>query len=237
MNFTQFLIEQQFQLEEKRNLNHKIWEDTDMHEDVKKALIDIAEAFVEFVDSKDLKVDDVTMTGSLANYTWHDQSDIDLHIMADMRKIECKETAQAFFDAKKALWNMEHDIRIKGFPVELYVQDMEEDHVSSGVYSLEYDKWLVKPKKSHPSIDDSYVIAKADKWKKMIDDLIKNKTNSKTTIDRLKKRLREMRKMGLDRDGEYSVENLAFKILRNDGYIEKLYDYARDMQDAELSLK
>jgi predicted nucleotidyltransferase len=236
MNFSTFLAERAFALGEKRNLNHAVFEDKTMKADIKKALMRVADAFVEFVDSDELKVVDIVVTGSLANYTWHDLSDIDLHIVADYSKCENEEDAVELFTAKKSLWNMEHTITIKGFPVELYIQGSEEEHVSSGVYSLKKDKWLVKPKKINPSIDDTYVIAKADKWKDRIDRVITHKVDSLPKIDAMKLRLRNMRKMGLDRDGEFSVENLAFKILRRDDYIDKLYDYASELEDNQLSL-
>lgn len=237
MKFLQYLKETQFNLDEKRNLNHNIWEDTTIKLEIKTALKAIAKQFIEFVDSSDMVVVDMIVTGSLANYTWHDKSDVDLHIMVDMSRVDNPEAVMELFNAKKQLWNLEHDISIKGFPVEMYIQDEQEDHVSSGVYSIMKNKWLTKPKKSHPSIDDSYVIRKADKWKSRIDDLIGNKVCNLTTIEKLKARLREMRKMGLDRDGEYAVENLAFKILRREKYIERLYDYAKNVQDKKLSLE
>jgi predicted nucleotidyltransferase len=237
MKFTEYLKETEFVLDEKRNLNHAIWEDMTIKPEIKTALKSIAKQFIEFVDSSELVVVDMIVTGSLANYTWHNKSDVDLHIMVDMSRVENPEAVLQLFNAKKQLWNMEHDISIKGFPVEMYIQDEEEDHVSSGVYSIQRNKWLVKPKKSHPSIDDSYVISKADKWKSRIDDLIGNKVCNSTAIEKLKARLREMRQMGLDRDGEFAVENLAFKILRREKYIERLYDYAKNVQDKQLSLE
>jgi predicted nucleotidyltransferase len=237
MNFIQYLAETDFALDEKRNLNHKVWEETTMKPEIKTALMVVAKQFIEFVDSGELVVVDIVVTGSVANYTWHDQSDIDLHIMADLSRADNKEMALELFNAKKAIWNSEHDVKIKGFPVELYVQDEKEDHVSSGVYSIQRNKWIVKPKKTNPSIDDSYVVSKANTWKSSIDGFIKNKSCNLTALEKLKARLREMRKMGLDRDGEFSVENLAFKILRRDKYIEKLYDYASTVQDKQLSLE
>lgn len=236
MNFTTYLAERDFVLGEKRNLNHKVFENKTMQEDVKKALMRVAESLVEFVDSDELKVVDIIVTGSLANYTWHDKSDIDLHLVVDMIKCTDAETSLALFGAKKSLWNMEHSVTIKGFPVEVYIQPSEEPHVSSGVYSLKKDRWIVKPKKINPSIDDAYVIAKADKWKDRIDRIITHKVDNTTKIETFKERLREMRKMGLDREGEFSVENLAFKILRRDDYIDKLYDYASELEDNKLSI-
>jgi len=45
-----------------------------------------------------------------------------------------------------------------------------------------------------------------------------------TLAVKLKKKILEMRKEGLSRSGEFSVENLVFKKLRNEGYIEKIIE-------------
>lgn len=237
-SLTQFLRENaKFALDEKRTLNPSIWKKDHIIPEVKTALLKIADAFIAFVGSKDMKVVDIIVTGSLANYTWHSKSDVDLHIMVEVPNTKYKDSLLELFSAKKSLWNAEHEVEIKGFPVELYIQPTTEKHASSGVYSLKSDKWITLARKSHPSIDDAYVIRKADNWKRKIDDLITHNSNNSAAIESFKKRLRDIRKMALDKDGEYAVENLAFKILRNDGYIKKLYDYSLALKDAQLSLK
>jgi hypothetical protein len=56
-------------------------------------------------------------------------------------------------------------------------------------------------------------------------------------IRRVKERITEMRKAGLDRAGEWSVENLVFKILRNLGLIDTVTEKIRELEDSELSLE
>jgi len=46
-----------------------------------------------------------------------------------------------------------------------------------------------------------------------------------------------MRGEGLAREGEFSVENLAFKVLRNMGYLDKIRQAAKDAEDDELTLE
>jgi hypothetical protein len=41
---------------------------------------------------------------------------------------------------------------------------------------------------------------------------------------RIKEKIQKMRKDDLAKDGEFSVGNLAFKMLRNEGYIGKIID-------------
>ena len=47
----------------------------------------------------------------------------------------------------------------------------------------------------------------------------------------------KMRKTGLETIGAYSVENLAFKVLRRNDYLEKLSNAKRKAYDKMLSLK
>ncbi len=54
---------------------------------------------------------------------------------------------------------------------------------------------------------------------------------------RVKERVTEMRKAGLERAGEWSVENLVFKILRNLGLIDQITEKIRELEDSELSLE
>jgi hypothetical protein len=54
---------------------------------------------------------------------------------------------------------------------------------------------------------------------------------------RAKEKIVTMRKSGLARAGEWSVENLVFKVLRNLGVIDQLADKIRELEDQELSLE
>lgn len=214
-----------------RELNPKIWEDGRLKLAVKQKLIEIARAFEEFVGIE-LEVEDYTITGSNANYTWTDYSDLDLHlIIPGTPSYEQRE----LFMAKKALWAEQHDITVKGLPVECYVQGADEPHHSTGVYSLVSDSWLVKPKKIRPDIDDSAVEAKKDAVLAQIELALLSRD-----LDRLrsvKDKITQMRQAGLERAGEWSVENLVFKILRNLGLIDEITEKIRELEDAELSLE
>lgn len=213
---------------------------------IREKLLKISDDFIESLGVK-FFVHDIVLTGSLANYNWSKYSDVDLHILIDFDEIEGVESKDSqmvynimkeFFDAKKNVWNEKHDIKIKGYDVELYVQDVDEPHVSSGVYSLLNNKWLVKPNKEKTSIDDRMIIQKGEEYEKKIDRLIKlSKTKDVSEkIDDLRKKLKSFRQSGLESGGEYSYENLTFKLLRRNGYIEKLLKLKTDIQDKKLSL-
>ena len=212
-------------------LNPKIWQDGNLDPEVRAKLIKIARAFEEFV-GVELEVIDYTITGSNANYTWTKHSDLDLHIIIPGR---ADDASRELYSSKKTLWGDQHDITIRGLPVECYIQGQEEPHHSTGVYSLVQNKWLVEPKKVKPDIDDASVSAKCDSLVRVTKEALQQ-----DDLDRLravKDKITTMRKAGLERAGEWSVENLCFKTLRNLGLIDDLTERIRQLEDEQLSLE
>ena len=214
-----------------RRLNPKLWHNGDLDLEVSAKLQDIAEAFEKFIGI-DLPVIDYTITGSNANYTWTEHSDLDLHLIVKGTVIDAE---RELYNAKTALWAEQHTITVKGLPVECYVQGEEEEHHSTGVFSIAKDRWLVEPKKIKPEVDDSAVERKKDSMIHDIETALLSKDLE--SMRRVKERITEMRKAGLDRAGEWSVENLVFKILRNLGLIDQITEKIRELEDAELSLE
>ena len=212
-------------------LNPKIWDDNRLSVEVAAKLEDIALAFEEFIGI-DLDVVDYTITGSNANYTWTNYSDLDLHLIIPGTP---SEEQRELFNAKKALWAEQHTITIKGLPVECYVQGEDEPHHSTGVYSLSKDTWLVEPKKVKPQVDDAAIEAKKDATLAQIEQALLSKDLDK--LRTVKDKITQMRRAGLERAGEWSVENLVFKILRNLGLIDQITEKIRELEDAELSLE
>ena len=217
-----------------------------MLDDVRKKLL---HASNDFLDSLGVEffIHDIILTGSLANYNWSEYSDVDLHILLDMdefgeenkNEILLRKIFKEFFDTKKDYWNNKHDIKIKNFDVEIYVQDLKEPHVSSGTYSIVQNKWIIEPEKSVPNIDDRQIIDKGQKVEERIDKLIK-KADEKDIIDQidcLRNKIKKFRQCGLENGGEYSYENLTFKLLRRNGSIDKLLKFKRDVIDNKLSIK
>jgi predicted nucleotidyltransferase len=229
-------------------LNPKIWENADSAKDsrmkpkVRESLMKIAEKFQGDL-SEDLKVDDVILTGSLANFNWSRYSDFDLHLVIDYKQFKNQsELYEELFQLKKQLFNNKHDIKIFGYEVELYPQDAEEQHFSSGVYSVQNDEWVKTPSKKAEEIDKETLRSKANSWKQKIEILISDiKKNglekSETKLKTFKDKLKEYRTAGLEKGGEFSYENLVFKYLRRSGLIEKLYDTVNKQSDKELSVE
>ena len=214
-----------------RRLNPKIWDGDTLKPEVADKLKQIAEAFEEFI-GVDIKVIDYTVTGSNANYTWTAHSDLELHLIIPGK---ASDEERELFSAKKSLWSEQHDITIKGLPVECYVQGEDEPHHSTGVYSIVRNEWLVTPKKVKPKIDDSAIEAKKDALLRLAESALLSKDLDQ--LRAVKDKITQMRKAGLERAGEWSVENLVFKILRNLGIIDQVSNLIRELEDAELSLE
>ena len=143
---------------------------------------------------------------------------------------------------KKQVYNQKRNIKIYGYEVELYPQDAEETHFASGVYTVKNDEWLTKPSKEKPQIEYSVLNKKIDTWVEKIETLITSVKKegliaNEKNIEKLKERLKDYRKSGLEKTGEFSYENLVFKYLRRAGLLEKLYDTVNRQTDKELSVE
>lgn len=221
-------------------LSPLIWNpDKTMKSDVRKILLNNAKRFIEFSGVENLIFVDVILTGSMANYNYNENSDLDIHIVLDFDQIsENKIFVGDFLRLKKTIWNNNLPIQVKGHDVEMYFQDSSEPHHSSGTYSLVKDEWVDKPMKKIININIPNLQLKAADIMSAIDDLEKNKNNEDflKRHQNLKEKIKQYRQAGLDRKGEYSTENLVFKILRNNGYLQKMIELKNQYLTKELSL-
>ncbi len=221
-------------------LNKKIWDGENLRPEVRAKLLTIVKEFYEFLEI-DAPIKKIMFLGSMANYNWSSQSDIDLHLFFDFSEInDDVELVKNLLDAKKTIWNDKHNINIKGYTVELYSQDLSEKNASIGQFNLYKNTWEQKPQYENFKIDKASIVTKTVSIIDQIENLENNKQLSRNEIyskgNELKDRIKKMRKGGLERGGEFSVENLAFKYLRNNGYLERLYDLTQDAYDTNLSL-
>ena len=217
-------------------LNPAAWDGDHLNLEVKDRLLEIAERFVSYLEIPDFKVLDIVLTGSMSNYNWTKFSDFDLHVITNYSDLKCDNIVAEFYHAKKKIWNDDHDITIYGYDTELYVEDSEKPPVSEGVYSILNDEWVKTPTYSPPSINNNAVNAKVRDLINQIDTAIST-ADDPADIKRISDKLAKMRRAGLDEAGEFSTENLAFKILRNMKYIDRLHKAYHQQQDDELSLK
>lgn len=218
-----------------RDLSPIAWDGDELKLEVRVALLKAAKFFTDYLEIPNFRVIDVVLTGSMANYNYTKFSDFDLHVVTRYSDLECDDLAEAFYRAKKTIWNDRHDITIGGHDVELYVEDVEQPPVSTGMYSLLQDQWIKKPDYNYPTIDDRAINLKVSDLVKQIDVAV-DRADDPEDIYRITDKLRKMRRSGLDTTGEFGVENLTFKILRNLGYIEKLEQEYNRQQDQDISI-
>jgi len=215
-------------------LNPAIWDNNKLNPEIKEKLLQIGKDFYADTET-DAPLKDVLFVGSLANYNWSDTSDFDVHVVIDFKDVdENVELVEKLVNALKSKWNDEHDIHLKGHNVEVYIQDVNKENRSTGVYSLMQDKWLSEPQKENIEIDKEKIQEKYNDFVRKINSAIKTQD-----IDKLKsiiKDVYDMRQAGLDKSGELSTENLVFKILRNRNYIEKLKQEIINLYDKKQSL-
>jgi len=216
-------------------LNPKLFVGTRLRPEVEKQLKIIAQDFLSEMGVKDLDVQDITISGSNAAYSYTDHSDLDLHILVDMNQLENDEVYREFFDLKKTIYNDSHNITINKIPVELYIQDSNQPVVSLGEYSILQNKWLRIPSKRRANFDQNSTKAKYDKLSSLIELALQSKDLSKLT--NVLKTIKRYRQAGLDKGGEFGPENIAYKALRSQGYITKLYALRDKLHSKHLSIE
>lgn len=231
-------------------LNPKLWVNNKLNSRVRLRLLDIADKFVDTLDISWVKPEDIVITGSLCNYNWSKYSDIDLHILINFKNVhERTDFVKSYFDSKKKIWNDTHDnLKIYGFPVELYVQDCNEDHISSAIYSLEKNKWIVEPNKDKMESlkgDKKKIITKVSDIIEIIDSYEKELDNETDIqkieilgkkVKKLFDKIKRARKHDLHKNGELGLMNIIFKSLRRCGYLKKLVDLKIETFDKIMSL-
>lgn len=193
---------------------------------------DFFKEFEEILKKKDII--DIQLSGSLANYNYTNLSDIDVQIIVSTKNVsdDSPEVVKEALNGIRFKWNLSHDISIRGYDLEMYIQEPETPHLGSGLFSLLNNKWIKNPPINPPEVDELDVEQKyqsiayeVDQLESRLVSLSSVPNNAKALYNRanmLKKRITKMRKEGLSKNGEFSVGNLTYKKLRNEGYIEKL---------------
>jgi hypothetical protein len=218
----------------RKNLNPALWQDGDMKPEIKQAIMNMAAEFQSFLGLDNLDVVDITVSGSNAAYTYTPHSDIDLHLVVKVPK-KLEGLYKELFDAKKNLYNMTHDQTIKGYKVEFYVQDERDPVQSMGIYSVINGKWLAFPKRQRANIDDLSILSKVDALTVRVNSCLQS--NDYEKCKKTWEDIKTLRKNGLEAEGEFSPENLAFKIIRTRGLTTQLFNHILELKDKQLSLE
>lgn len=229
----------------KDTLNPIVWEDGKMNEDIRERLLIIAEDFFDGLElGENIKYDDIILIGSMANYNWHRNSDFDIHLVIDYSQINDDfDLVEEYLTLQRKVWNNVHNIYIKGYPVEISIQNSVDELASAGIYSILKDKWISQPKHIEiPKGNEEKANRIANRIAKQIEDvyyeyntgesdLVDVYTDAKSIWQKIK-----TLRSGLAKHGEYDSKNLAFKKLRNDGYLEKITDLKSKAYDKIFSL-
>ena len=221
------------------HLNPKIWDNEQkLLPEVRSKIIEIVELFKKQLEEYEveLKIDDVYIVGSNANFNYNEHSDLDLHLIAD-ESIDCiKKHLPVIYQVYKTLFNKKYEITIRGINVELYVENKEQlSHVSNGVYSLK-DGWLKKPANTEiPEIDELTLAKKVQHWENRYLELTTDATVDK--IDAYINDIYALRQESINTEGEFGLGNLTFKEIRNLGYLDELKELKNELIGRELSLE
>jgi predicted nucleotidyltransferase len=240
-----FLNESQFDyelLKPKDKLHPSFWREKKLNTRVLRKLMEIAQ---DVIDSMSIKahIKDVTITGSIASFNWHNLSDIDLHIVLDFREIDSNtQLVKKMLDQSRINWNKVHNIMISSHECELYFQDINEKHEAVGVYSILEGTWIQEPTRINTNIDLQSTEKKAEAIAGSVDHLFdlfsdKRYDEAYNYASKIKNKIKKMRHGGLNREGVYSVENLAFKMLRNAGILQKLSSLKVNAYDKMMSME
>jgi hypothetical protein len=226
----------------KDTLCPKIWDKMKLKPEIAKTIKKIAEDFFKLLEIPNGKLIDILIVGSIANYNWSEFSDVDIHIVVDFSKLkDNQDFIKKHFDAEKNLWNKKHNITIANHDTEIYVQDLNEKLSSAGVYSVKTNSWIKKPNPKTFNIDKPLIKRKVKKFFDKLKSIKKDYDNKKFNnvikkIDLVKTQIKKMRQAGLESGGEYSTENIIFKILRRTDFLDIIDNIKNKAYDQETSL-
>ena len=230
-------------------LNPRFWINNKINSRVRLKLLDLADEFYDSLAVSWVKPKDIVLTGSIANYNWSKYSDVDVHILVDYKDVWKKtEFVQDYFDSKKQLWAEEHEgLKIYGFPVEMYVEDVNNQNPNSGIYSLNKNEWIVEPNDFQDAeLNEEYIKEVSAKIMTQIDEteekLKTEKDNHKlevlsTNMKKLFDKLHKQRKESLEKHGEMGTYNIIWKVLRRSGHLDKIWDIINNIYNKVNSIK
>lgn len=231
----------------KKQLNPKIWEKNKLKKNIRKRLIKIAKEFVKSTDIDFIPVD-IVIVGSIASFNWSKYSDIDLHIITDFKAInDNTELVKNYLYSKKCEWNTNHkDLKMYGYDVELYAQDVSEENASNGIYSVKYNHWIKIPSAKHKQLDKATIketaamyINKVEYYNRKFNELTSDKAFLllQQKVDYLYDLIIQGRKKSLPIEGEQAAGNIIFKVLRRSGHLEMINELKKKLFDKINSIE
>ena len=214
-----------------QSLNEKLWtKENTLKPEIKKKIEQVVDKFKEWLNDINISINinDVIIIGSNASYNYNSKSDLDIHIIVDCNN----DIMLKLYDAYKTMFNDTYNIKFKNINVELYVQNSIDELYSKGIYSI-YNGWIKEPNKEEMiEIDISNEIKSyINKYNNLLE------KPSLKGISNLIDKIYELRKSGLETNGEYSKENQIFKEFRKKGYLDKLKTLKTILEGENMSIK
>lgn len=220
-----------------------------LNSQIRLRLLDIADDFVKSLEVKWVKPSDIVLTGSIANYNWSKYSDVDIHIIYNFKDVYTKtDFVKDYFNSKRDIWNNTHEgLTIKGLPVEISVENSSNPAKSTGVYSLEKNKWVKEPGDMNDSeLNKEYIKDFCAKQMTKFDELfdeIDNETDRKkleilsNKVEALYEKLKNMRGEALkSKEKEMATGNIIWKVIKHQGYIEQAWEYINKVYDRKNTI-
>ena len=219
-------------------LNPAIWnENNTLKPEVAQKAKEVAQIFVDILTENGVKIKvmDIYLVGSNANYNYNESSDIDIHLIADP-SLDCNDQhLKLIYDAYKTLFNRKYDISFKGINVEVYVET-NTPSTSGGIYSIRNDKWIKEPDRNDiPEIDQEAVGQGLNEWTQRYEEI-----TASPTIEEIEKYIDELYNLRINsiaNEGEFGTGNLIFKEVRRNGILDDLKELKAELESKEMSLE
>ena len=230
MSFRSFIAEKlRFTLKYHDRLNPKLWRKDQLDPAITRLLLKQTMKFAKFSGVPAERIHDIVLTGGNANFNYTKFSDIDVHLECDLRGI-----SEDRLYEKKVAWTLANPgLQVAGYTLEFYCANEQHPFPKGqGIYSLVHDKWLIVPRHldSINVLKDPATEEQIRYQMNYIRKHLLSKKGTKQEILNFKEKMWKGRSAGLQHAGEFSIENVIYKELRNRGLIDKLNQKLKDME-------
>jgi hypothetical protein len=217
---------------------------TKMFAEVSSNITSIAINFFKFLNLdwvNDVEILDIQLVGSLAGYNWSElYSSLEIHILIDFNKISSsKDLLESDFWSSKEAYKEKHNLSIKGFPIDLQIQDINDNTFSDGVYSVKRGRWLKHPIKREILLNKRKINGIVSKIAREIQDAISKYRENKFDISEdmsndIKDDIIALQKLG-KKNGQMSSEFFAYNLINRGGLLSKVSNLEKNLFDKKNS--
>lgn len=220
-------------------LNQQLFDGDNLKPEVRQKMLAVADLWLDFIGIDKDQIDDILFTGGNASFGYNQYSDLDIHILMHVSNLGGNEKfINDYLYDKKMMFSIKYNIKIKGYPVEMFVQDIGDHLAASAVYSLQNNVWIQKPTNLNLDLTHNAEIEEKERY---YEDLVNKAIRQDVDIDKMKEiktQIIALRKTSLSVTGnEYDPNNLLFKELRNRKVLDKIDNYVITKMNQAYSLE